>query len=904
MNPFLLRAILYIFVLLPFNSIRAEFSLHLVSEKTVLRPGSIHTLIVLLENGNAPIDISRVDIKAPDQWKLITKRVPEKLEASGSAKIFMTFSLSNATPAGIALLPIDIYTQQGLLLHESFSFTVEDLHDISLEAIESPNQIIGSLPYQCTYLISNNGNLSETIKLYTRSGILSDTTILLDPASSQKITIEGSASEDYARPTTVVVDLQAELAGVDTMYSKNVPIPFFPTKTPKIDKYLRFPITVNASSFYFSARNTSFLTGRYSIQGNGFLDRNQNLRLGFTAMGPNQFQQPRFGQYDQYTLNLSYNSLFDLTVGDLGISISPLTEFSRFGRGIRYDQALGKFKIGGYYIKPRFFPESTKILGISSAYQVTDQINVQANLTKKDLALEPGQPDVFVNSLLVEYQGPALSISTEAARSDLQNQSAYATQTLLSYSDNSFHANGELLYADRDFRGYYTNTILLAANLRKNISEKVQVFVAGTRNESTPLQDTTVRFLTPKSLYYSAGVNLEINNEQDVSFQLLRSRKKDRILPVDFDYADNLLQMDYRFQDRKHEINWQTSYGVTENFRIQSGDREDQKGNSLRSNLFYAYQLKDRFTVGGSLEFYNTNKFTDQKINQKLLFYGATIRYYGRDLNVSINYQSNFPVDELYRQRSFLDGDVSYSISEHTRITATAGYAIFPGSTNFKQFYGTARVSQSINVPIKKILDLGSLQGKVIGNNGEKISGIRLSIADQQVITDLNGDFTFNDLPPGQYLLNIDNNSLAMNEVTREVGPIMVDIIPQQIAQRELEIVTCGAITGKINFKKEAAVQSKAFIKDMPKIYLKLQNENTSLFTEVGEDGKFTFLGLRPGEWKLTVLDQGWKKDYEISASERNINIQPAKKSQVEFELKPKSRQMKVSKKVFNLKTG
>ena len=904
MNPYIFRAVLYMFILLPLNSMRAEFSLHLVSEKTVLTPGSIHTLIVLLENGNAPIDISRVDIKAPEQWKLVTKRVPDRIEASKSAKIFMTFSLSSAAPAGIALLPIDIFTDQGLLLHESFSFTVEDLHDISLESIESPTQIMGSVPYRCTYLISNNGNLPETIQLFTRSGTLSDSTIILNPASSRKITIEGSASEDYARPTTLVVDLQAELASVDTLYSKNIPIPFFPTTTPKIDKYLRFPITVNASSFYFSARNTSFLAGRYSVQGNGYLDRDQNLRLGFTAMGPNQFQQPRFGQYDQYTLNLSYDGLFDLTLGDLGISISPLTEFSRFGRGIRYDQELGRFKIGGYYLKPRFFPESTKILGLSSAYQLSDRIRVQANLTKKDLALEPGQPNAFVNSLLVEYQGPALSVSTEAARSDLQNQSAYATQTLLSYSDHSFHANGEILYADRDFRGYYTNTILLAGNLRKNISEKVQVFVAGTRNESTPLQDTTVRFLTPKSLYYSAGVNLEINDDQDVSFQLLRSRKKDRILPVDFDYADNLFQMDYRFQDRKHEINLQTSYGVTENFRIQSGDREDQKGNSLRSNLFYSYRLKDRFTLGGSLEFYNTNKFTDQKINQKLLFYGATVRYYGRELNLSVNYQSNFPVDELYRQRSFLDGDVSYSISEHTRIAATAGYAIFPGSTNFKQFYCTARVSQAINVPIKKILDLGSLEGKVIGNNGERISGIRLSIADQQVITDLNGGFIFNDLPPGQYLLNIDNNSLAMNEVVREFGPIMVDIIPQQMAEKELEIVTCGAITGRINFKKEAAVQSEAFKKDMPKIYLKLQNEHTSLFTEVGDGGHFNFLGLRPGEWQLTVLDQGWKKDYEISTTERIVQVQPGKKSAVDFELKPKSRKMKVSKKVFNLKTG
>lgn len=904
MNPYILRAVLYMFILLPLNSIRAEFSLHLVSEKTVLTPGSIHTIIVLLENGNASIDISRVDIKAPDQWKLVTKRIPEKIAASESAKIFMTFSLSSATPAGIALLPIDIYTDKGLLIHESFSFTVEDLHNILIENIESPTQIMGSLPYQCTYLISNNGNLPETIKLFTRSGTLSDSTLLLDPASSRKITIDGSASEDYTRPTTLVVDLLAKLAGVDTLYSKNIPIPFFPTKTAKIDKYLRFPITVNASSFYFSARNTSFLAARYSIQGNGYLDRDQNLRLGFTAMGPNQFQQPRFGQYDQYTLNLSYDALFDLTIGDFGISISPLTEFSRFGRGIRFDHELGKFKVGGYFLKPRFFPESTKTFGLSSTYQISDRINVQANLTKKDLALEPGQPDVFVNSLLIEYQGPALSVSSEAARSNLQNQSAYATQTLLSYSDNSFHANGEILYADRDFRGYYTNTILLAANLRKNISERFQVFIAATRNESTPLQDTTVRFLTPKSLYYSAGVNLEINDNQDVSFQLLRSRKKDRILPVDFDYADNLFQIDYRLQDRKHEVNLQTSYGLTENFRIQSGDREDQRGNSLRSNLFYAYRLKERFTLGGSLEYFNTNKFTDQRINQKLLFYGATLRYYGRDINLSVNYQSNFPVDELYRQRSFLDGDLSYSISERTRISATAGYAIFPGSTNLKQFYCTSRLSQAINVPIKKILDLGSLEGKVIGNNGEKISGIRLSIADQQVITDLNGGFTFNDLPPGQYLLMLDNNSLTMNEVIREVGPIMVDIRPQQLARRELEIVTCGAISGKINFNQEASVQSKAFIKDMPKIYLKLQNEHTSLYTEVSDEGDYNFLGLRPGEWKLTVLDQGWKKDFEISASERTIHVQPAKKSHVDFQLKPKSRKMKVSKKVFNLKTG
>lgn len=897
---YLLRYLWLCVFVLPENQVLANVNLFVLNKKEVLTPGSVYTLFIRVENEGKSIDFTGLEIVTPAKWTIITESFPKSLEKDAAGKVLITFRTPEEERSGSFELSISIHNATGHLATEVLNFSIIEVHSLDLQVIEKPSQINGAGPFQCRYLITNTGNMREEIELNSRAGKFEGRTIHLDAWESQSITIECVASDQIVRAVTLIADLQAKIQNPDTAYGLNIPIPFFPTKTLKVDKYFRFPLTFSGTIMNFSGGKNTVRSARYNVQGQGYLDRQQRILLGLLASGPNQYEQARFGQYDQYSLNLAIKSIGELHLGDLGVSLSPLTEYSRFGRGLSYKQILGPVEVSGFHVKPRFFPNSDRMYGFKGKIEVSKKLDFQANWLNKNYALIDGKPESVIKSIATNYNGRTISFSMETAQSEFQNKVDYATQAQFDYSGQSLQLSGNFLYAGPDFTGYYNNSLLGSLSARYSISDKLSFSLSGTQNESNPQQDTLSLSILPKYTYYSTGVHYRYSSNQTFSLQMLLSRKKDRIKPVDYNFYDRLVQGSYYHRDDVSELSIEGSFGKTRNFLISS--ENDQEGNSFRSNIYYGHQVKSQFRLGGQIEFINTNKFTDQHTNQQLLFYGARINYRrGDQFFLAFNYRSNFPLDELFQPRSFVDGEVNYRLSQAQNLSASAGYSIFPGTSNLKQFFLSAKYEHTLNIPLKKVLNLGGLRGRLTAQKDEKISGIRLSVADQEVVTDLVGNFEFNDLPLGQNFLHIHPSSLRMNEITKTSSPIAVEIKAQEISELEIEVLACSAINGVIVFEKDKSTQSDAFVKQRPKIFLKVQNENSTFYTNAGEDGKFQFLGLRPGSWKLTVLDSGWATNFEISSTEQELTLASGQAVQLEFALKPKVRRLKFSKKTIKI---
>ncbi|NND05996.1 MAG: hypothetical protein HKN87_06435 [Saprospiraceae bacterium] len=878
----------------------AIIHLTVLNKKEVLYPGNAYTILIRVENRGDAVSVEDLNVEIPEQWSLITQSFPEVLKKDGTGTVFITFKTPEKEQAGSFEVVVKLETEGEVVANEQLTFLIEQVHSIDLQVIGKPSQINGAGPYECEFLVTNTGNMSEVVQLKSRSASMSEQQLDLDAWESKAITLNSYASEQILSAKTLIVDLQATLESRDTQYSLNIPIPFFPTKTLKVDKYLRFPISISGSLLSFSGQRENVLSGRFNIKGRGHIDRRQKLLLSLIASGPNQFQQARFGQYDQYSIGLAARSFGELELGDFGVSISPLTEQSRFGRGVSYRQILGPMEFSAFKIKPRFFPDSDNIYGFKGRFAISDKMNLEANWVNKSNSLLEENPEAIIRSIASDYVSGKVSFSVEAAQSKYLDTDDYAIQTEIDYSDQSMQVSANFLYAGPEFKGYYRNSIFGSVRARYSLTDNISLSISGSQSEINPQQDTLSITILPKHTFASIGLQYKYSAKESFTFQVLQSRKKDRIYPVDFNYYDRLIQGSYYRRDDISDLSIDASYGKTRNFLIDL--EEDQEGNSFRTIVLYGRQLLPRFRVGGQLEYINTNKFTDQRTNQKLLFYGARLNHrVGDKLSLSFDYRSNFPVDELYQPRSFIDGEVSYRWSPRQRLSASMGYALFPGTSDAKQFFFSGKYEQTLNVPLKKVLQLGSLSGRLIGNNGEKIAGVRISVADQEVATDLTGNFEFNDLPLGQNFVHLKAGSLSINEITKGSSPFAVDIKQDISQQIEIEIVKCGAIKGTIAFEEDQSTQSEAFVKKRPEIFLKVWNDSGTLFTKVDSNGTFQFLGLRPGIWKLAILDSGWSTNFRIDNTEEEIVLSANQEVILNFELKPKSRKLKFSKKTLKI---
>ena len=129
-----------------------------------------------------------------------------------------------------------------------------------------------------------------------------------------------------------------------------------PSKSYKVDKYHRLPSKLSVMYLYRNQSLNEYNGFQGELYSSGSLDLENKHHLEISARGPDQFDNTTLGLYDEYYLN--YNSTnFQIFIGDNTYSLTPLTEFGRYGTGILAGFNNEKYDLGFFYMEPRFFPD-------------------------------------------------------------------------------------------------------------------------------------------------------------------------------------------------------------------------------------------------------------------------------------------------------------------------------------------------------------------------------------------------------------------------------------------------------------------------------------------------------------------------------------------------------------------
>ena len=177
------------------------------------------------------------------------------------------------------------------------------------------------------------------------------------------------------------------------------------------------------------------------------------------------------------------------------------------------------------------------------------------------------------------------------------------------------------------------------------------------------------------------------------------------------------------------------------------------------------------------------------------------------------------------------------------------------------------------NVIINFSLPEGRIEGRVTGPGGRPEEGLRVTLsggsdsssvpgagrgrsspfAGRSSRTDSEGEYSFKDLAPGNYLLRAggtDGWNFAQAQQTTKLGRVLIDVkvdFADQVQRLDLPLPVAGEITGNVQDSQGGPV-SGARIKVIDEA-----GHNLSNFSNVrsGPDGTFSYQGVGPGTYSV-----------------------------------------------------
>ncbi|WP_228453077.1 hypothetical protein [Chryseobacterium sp. CH1] len=349
--------ILFIVILFPLLAFSQQQPTRLVSKKDSLMPGMSTSIPFSLQNNSSENKV--YDISVTTSNPLITPILEKgefQISSQESSVYLVPLRISAEATQGEYSITLNITDRSsGLASTKTSSITISANRKLSLTALESPEFTRAGETIRASFLLKNNGNVTENLTLQSKNAIVDhDPSITLGPNESKIITIHKATSPELGQ--NEFQNLNLSVSSKDnpkedqTVYISTQVISVHPANQ---DIYHRLPVVASLS--FIGMKNMGIYNDGFQgeIYGKGSLDKENKNQIEFHAVTHNPIELNTFTQYEEYFINYKRDNLF-LHLGDKTYSSSYLTEFARYGRGaeIRYD--FNRVSVGGFYNRPRF----------------------------------------------------------------------------------------------------------------------------------------------------------------------------------------------------------------------------------------------------------------------------------------------------------------------------------------------------------------------------------------------------------------------------------------------------------------------------------------------------------------------------------------------------------------------
>lgn len=852
-----------------------------------LEPGTTRTIVMHAENISGDTLTLRLKNDIPPPLKALLFQTKITLLPGQKKNILVPLSIPRKTGAGNYHLTFSLLNNGTTTVSSKAEIKISKVTEIKVELISMPPYARSIDTIQSRFMISNNGNATEELTLYSGNGdIIGPRKLNIKPDSFIFVDLEIRNDPLTYEVEDQLIDLFCQTSGNRKSVGDQEVIKVYPTRTRKNDPYFRYPVTTNLN-YLTQNTNGEFHNNlfQFQINGNGWLDREKHHHLNFSYRGPGAVRITRLGNFSQKYIHYEH-SKFNVFVGEKTYGLSNLTENFRFGTGIDLNTTVfKKWAMGGYYNRPLFQPEITEQFGSYVTYAPNKKQSYRINSLNN--FLRTGEY-VNLTSIGTEFSNSETwQLRTEFSRSFSQEQdgNALSYNTNISMGKLRIASNG--LYADSKFQGYYSNSLFASLNTSYNL-KKVGFQLNGNYNHANPNLDT-VYSTAPISLFTSAGVTTRVSQSFNLQLHALYREKTDRLAVKKFDYEEHRLRFTSSVKRGFFSTRLMAEAGKTFN-KLSSGT---QSSFGYDAQLQLNYNPKKRYGVALFSQYLQNTRFTNEP--SQYLLYGADLYYdYKKLLDLTLEFQNNYLIEDLYNDRNLFNFRMRYNFTPIQSFTAIANYGILHQSPIRREWYISANYVVKLGVPMIKITEFGSIEGKLINQGVSTVDNVVLMLDNQVVTTDEDGNFYFNNIHPGIHKLFIDRSTIGVRDIPEQKLPIDVEIFPEITTEINIVMTRSAKVTGKISLDKSVRViQSSKKDVVLPSIIVEASNGEESLLTRADMDGNFVFGSLRPGEWKFRMVPTYWKDDFIVKQPFVELTLEAGQEAQVDMTLSPKVRQIK-----------
>ncbi|TNE86460.1 MAG: carboxypeptidase regulatory-like domain-containing protein [Deltaproteobacteria bacterium] len=207
--------------------------------------------------------------------------------------------------------------------------------------------------------------------------------------------------------------------------------------------------------------------------------------------------------------------------------------------------------------------------------------------------------------------------------------------------------------------------------------------------------------------------------------------------------------------------------------------------------------------------------------------------------------------------------------------------------------------STPLRIPVARAEGVGVVVGRLVDHRtGEGMSGILVAAGDRTAVTGRQGQFRLTGVPLGAVLLYVDLGGLGDGWVTTEPTPLPLTLLDTQEAVIELGVAPAVRVAGTLMFARGGAgggLGAGPDLEDGPLagVLVELSRGTEQLLRRTDAHGRFTFAGIRPGDWTMTVHTGGLPVEVEIVDRVRKLSV-AADPLDVQVHARPAPRAMQI----------
>lgn len=827
--------LLVVFILICFKIISADISIGILSsKKKEIDAGSSTNFLISMTNHKDTIQLVDIYLILPDGWRQIMDYKSIPLDPNKkSSKIISIYNpestISGDYPVKVLCLPAQGATEihhskhtessQYILDSCTIPVFIKPRYEISIEKQKAPKYLFAGDTTRVTFKVRNFSNLPVEIETVISNTIENISTRYKIPIDSfVDISTKLETAKDIVRLTQKNITLSAKILNqAHTNTYSNFFFDIIPSRSIKFDGFNRYPISISTIAAYSNRLTTGNLAYLYDIKGSGIVNAQKERQLLFHFRGPDHRGNPLLGLSDEYYLNYKSRHL-KLVVGDYNFKSSDLTESSRYGRGARLDLIFKNLGIGAFVNFPRFFPEIKYTYALNSELKMGEKSSISggyfAKTDKNDIRTEL----FFVSGNLQLH--PKFKTIFELALGNKNNQWNKSYKTQFNYTQKKFYVYLSAIRADKFFPGFLSNAFIFNSGINTFITKKWSLGANYDSNISNMELDTLFRN-APKSVNKSINTNFNPNSFVSLGLTAQNSAFEDRSPIPLFNYQKDFVRLKSNFRVKDFNLNLYGDYGYMVNYLIPELGKTDYFTTSIQLRQMY----KNLLSINSFIN-YNGGKEYTSTGNSRIYYGGAVALNIKKKFTLSVDYLSNYEITEYYRDRSLLSGQMSVELFKYHLIQFGANYNLVKNSLNQKEINLQMRYTYTLNAPISRKKNVGSLRGvisrvqnytenkdlSIDKNNSEESSyktvekglqGVMLNLNGEITLTDKEGRFNFPSVKTGSYDLAIDESNFEINTITDRPAPYKVDIEAGREQHFKLKLIPSCKLEGRINIVED-----------------------------------------------------------------------------------------------------